>query len=160
MTLRGTLLNYLKGIINDDELHLIKLLLDKANLSAKLKGQKRNIFITNIGSLQGDGASALLFIINLAISLLIFLIESKDSNNNNTQYDHNYNKPHKDNDVPIPEHLKNHNYYIPVDTYFTLDRLYADHIGLTLTSLRIYILKGIEEQGPKVYNTEIYLPTN
>ena len=64
--------------------------------------QKGNKFITNIGLLQGDGASALLFIIYLAISQLIFLNKSKDSNNNR-QTEHNYNKPHKGYDVLIPE---------------------------------------------------------
>ena len=70
---RGTLLNDLKGIIHDDELHFIEVLLDKVNLSVKLEGQKGNKFITNIKSPQGDGASALLFIIDF-----IFLNKNKD----------------------------------------------------------------------------------
>ena len=78
---RRTLLNDLKGIINDDELYLIKLFLAEVQLSLKLEGKKRNKFITKIGSQQGDGASSPLFIhviVYLAISLLIFLNKSKD----------------------------------------------------------------------------------
>ena len=62
---RGTLINDLKGIIEDDELHLIVLLLDKVQYSVKLEGQTEERFPTNVGSPQGDGASALLFIIYL-----------------------------------------------------------------------------------------------
>ena len=35
---RGTLLNDLKGIISDEQLHLIELYLDKVNFSIKLEG--------------------------------------------------------------------------------------------------------------------------
>lgn len=54
-------LNDLKGIINHDELLLIKLLLDEYNFNVKLEGQKRIKFITNIEIPQGDGATALLY---------------------------------------------------------------------------------------------------
>ena len=42
-----------------------------------------------------------------------------------------------DNDVLIPEHLKDHNYYILVDNYFTLDQQYADDIGWASTRIKI-----------------------
>ena len=143
---RGTLLNDLKEIIDEDELHLIELLLDKVNYSVKLEGQTGNKFTTNIGSPQGDGASALFFIIYLAVSLLLFL--HKDSNNKcKNLNDHNYSKPTKDNNKLIPQQLQDHNYYVSTNNYFTIDQQYADDIGWASTGL--HILNEIEQEVPK-----------
>ena len=66
---RGTLINDLKHIIEEDELHLVSLLLEDVNYSVNLEGTIGNPFNTNIGSPQGDSASALFFISYLAVSL-------------------------------------------------------------------------------------------
>lgn len=73
---RGYLLNDLKEILNNDELHLITLLLDDVFYNVKLEGRIGESFTTNIGSPQGDSASALFFITYLANSL-----KSLDVNN-------------------------------------------------------------------------------
>ena len=66
------------------------------------------LFITNIGSPQGDAASALFFIIYLALSLLVYI-----------KREHNPDKF-------LPNQLKDHNYSTPTDNTFTLDQQYAD----------------------------------
>ena len=58
---KGTLINDLKGIIDDDELRLVVLLLNKVKYSVKLEGQTREHFQINVGSRQRDGASARFF---------------------------------------------------------------------------------------------------
>ena len=121
---RGTLLNDLKGIIGDDELHLVSLLLDKVSYSVKLEGKIGQSFPTNIGSPQGDSASALFFITYLANSL----------------------NPNKTNTITAPLHLLDHNYNLPTNDYFTIDQQYADDIGWISTGP--HILDQIENTIP------------
>ena len=66
---RNTLIEDQKEILKSDELHLIKILLKDVEYRVRLEGKIGESFLTNIGSPQGDGASAILFIIYLAISL-------------------------------------------------------------------------------------------
>ena len=123
---RGTLIKDLKGVIDDDELHLIVLLLDKVNFSVKLEGKIGKPFLTNIGSPQGDGASALLFIIYLALALLLFLKKKCQ-----------------------PKFLEDHNYTKDTNNnYFTIDQQYADDIGWASTG--IHILQNIEKEIPVI----------
>ena len=129
---RGTLIKDLQGIIDDDELHLIVLLLDKVNFSVKLEGKKGKSFLTNIGSPQGDGASALFFIIYLALSLLIFIQQSL-----------------KNKDKNQPKFLQDHNYSCDTNNnFFTVDQQYADDIGWASTG--IHILENIEKEIPQI----------
>jgi len=69
---RGTLLEDLKAFLEPDELHLIKLLLENVQLAVKIKNEIGKLFKTNIGSPQGDAASALFFILYLAVTLKIW----------------------------------------------------------------------------------------
>ena len=68
---RGILFEDLKEVLNNDELHLIHLLLDNVQIAVKLENQIGNTFESKIGSPQGDAASALFFIIYLAKTLKI-----------------------------------------------------------------------------------------
>ena len=139
---RGTLIKDLKGIIEDDELHLIVLLLDKVNYSVKLEGEIGNPFITNIGAPQGDGASALFFIIYLALSLLIY------TNKQHNKQDHLYCKSYNSESRCKPEHLIDHTYYHDINKKcFTIDQQYADDIGWASTG--IHIINNIEKEIPK-----------
>ena len=70
----GTIRRYLliediKEMLNNDEIHLVALLLENVELCVKLENLLGRAFKTNIGSPQGDGASALFFITYLAKSL-------------------------------------------------------------------------------------------
>ena len=66
---RSTLIEGLKEIPENDELYLIKMFLKDIEYRVRLEGKIEESFLTLIGPPQGDGASALLFIIYLAISL-------------------------------------------------------------------------------------------
>jgi len=144
---RGTLIKDLKGIIEDDELHLIVLLLDKVQFSVKLENNIGDPFITNIGSPQGDGASALFFIIYLALSLLIFLNKQRQ-NNTKELSDHNYNQNQNSIAEAKPKQLEDHTYCKSPNNFFTVDQQYADDIGWASTG--IHILEQIEKDIPKV----------
>ena len=68
---KGTLFEDLKEILTIDELDLIHLLLNYVQLAVKLENKIGKLFESRIGSPQGDAASALFLIINLAVSLKI-----------------------------------------------------------------------------------------
>ena len=136
---RGTLLSDLQPILNNDELHLISLLLHNVSYTVKLDGQLGQPFTTNIGSPQGDSASALFFIAYLANSLKSL---SEDITNQ-------------------PSHLPDHDHNIPgTKDLFTLDQQYADDIGWASTDNNV--LQEIEhkaterlaERNLKINNTK------
>ena len=54
---RNTLIEDLKNVLNQDELHLIRILLD-VKIAAKYGNYKRRFFRTDKGAPQGDCASA------------------------------------------------------------------------------------------------------
>ena len=75
---RGTLLNDLKSILEQDELHLVKILIKDVMLAVKVNNEKGKEFKTNIGVPQGDCLSPIMFILYLAKALE----ECKDRNEN------------------------------------------------------------------------------
>ena len=105
---RGTLIEDLRQVLNNSELFLIALLLKDVEFAVKLNNKKGQKFLTNIGSPQGDSASAIFFIIYLAVSLCIAC-----NNNVLVQSEHNYNKS--------------------IDDHITIDQQYADDIGWATT---------------------------
>ena len=70
---RGTLIDDLKSTLENDELFLIHLLLKDVKFMVKLNNEFGKEFITNIESPQEDSASAIFFILYLAISLNILI---------------------------------------------------------------------------------------
>ena len=136
---RGTLINDLKPIINNDELHLISILIDNVSYNVKLDGQLGTPFTTNIGSPQGDSASALFFITYLANSL-------KPQGPEMSVIDHTQ-----------PLHLIKHDYTNTANNYITIDQQYADDIGWASTG--VHLLKAIEEKTTQ-YLTQRNLTIN
>ena len=63
----------LKEVLNNYEIYLVALLLENVELCVKLENLPEKAFKTNIGSPQGDGASAPFFITYLAKSLKTLL---------------------------------------------------------------------------------------
>ena len=121
---RGTLLNDLNDFIDNDELHLIYILLNDVSYSVKLEGNIGQPFTTNIGSPQGDSASALFFISYLATSL------------KSLAHDESFIQP---------QHLLNHDYTCTTSNYFTINQQYADDIGWASTGP--HLLCDIEAQA-------------
>ena len=118
---RSTLIEDLREILESDELHLIKMLLKDVDYRVRLEGKIGESFLTNIGSPQGDGASALLFIVCITKSL----------------------KKYKEtrNDGQLPDFLKDHTYQ-KIDNnnnnnFLTTDQQYADDIGWASTGQHI-----------------------
>ena len=66
---RDLLIKDLKEVLNNDEIHLVALLLENVEHCVKLENLLEKAFILNIGSPKGDRASALLFITYLATIL-------------------------------------------------------------------------------------------
>ena len=64
-------------MLNNEEIHLVALLLENVELCVKLENLLGSDFKTNIGSPQGDGASALFFITYLAKSLKKKLLKKR-----------------------------------------------------------------------------------
>ena len=105
---RGKLIDYLKSTLENDELFLIYLLLKDIKLIVKLNNEFGKEFITNIGSPQGDSASAIFFILYLAKSLTILI------KNSSLQLDHTYSRK--------------------IDEHIIIDQQYADDIGWASTN--------------------------
>ena len=66
---RSTLLEDLKEILEPQELKMFQILLTDTEIRIKIKNMFGKIIKTNIGSPQGDSASAILFILYLALRL-------------------------------------------------------------------------------------------
>ena len=127
---RGVLFDDLKEILENDELHLVHLLLDNVQIAVKLENKIGDQFESKIGSPQGDAASALFFVIYLATTLKIA------------------NKKLVENNLLSPEHLRDHSYVSNDELSFTLDQQYADDISWASTSTNI--LENIEKTVPSV----------
>ena len=127
---RGTLFEDLKEILEPDELHLIHLLLDNVKIAVKLENIIGTIFESRIGSPQGDAASALFFIIYLAVTLKI----AKNKLNEKNQL--------------YPSQLCDHSYEKFERLLFLLDQQYADDISWASTDTSV--LKNIEEIVPRI----------
>ena len=143
---RETLFNDLKSVLNYDELQIVRILLQDVKYSIKLENQTGDPFLTNIGSPQGDGISALFFIIYLAISLSKY---NKNTEQASWSDDHTYSNrvEHK----ILPAGLEDHNYYVlNPNQQFTLDQQYADDIGWASTQSSI--IRHIETEIPSLLN--------
>ena len=99
---REYLINDLRKILQPDELHIMKILLEGVQYKVKVGSTMGNPFTTNVGCPQGDCLSAILFAFYLAISLE-FRVHLKD---------HTYALPeYLANE--IPPQIVEHSYSIP-----------------------------------------------
>ena len=122
---RETLINDLKNILEPDEVHMMKILLEGVQYQIKVGNTIGDAFQTNTGSPQGDCLSAILFAFYLAATLE-YEVHMKH---------HQYALPrHLQNKIPIEIH--EHNYYISEEKAYKLckqtlnvDTQYADDCG-------------------------------
>ena len=93
---RHHILEDLRSILDADELHLIKVLIEDVTIAVKIKEKTGKSFVTNIGTPQGDCLSPILFTLYLAKALQ----ENLQPSHRDHAYasllrptDHNYSKP-------------------------------------------------------------------
>jgi sorting nexin-29 len=131
---RDVLIEDLRTVLEEDELHMFSLLLKDVKLQVRVKDQLGDQFNTNIGTPQGDSASALLFTFYLAQAL-------KD-NKSPTEEEHNYAQPK--NNCNLPPHLSDHSYYNKLpQSELSIQQQYADDISWITTN------KGLIEHVKK-----------
>ena len=97
---RKILLEDLRLILNPDELHLCKLLIEDVELCVKVENESSEPFTTKQGIAQGDSLSAIFFILYLAKALGF-----KPHIN-----EHSYAIREDIKCDPLPEHLADHSY--------------------------------------------------
>ena len=95
---RNSLIQQLKSILDEDELHIIKILLKDVKLTVRMGNYKGEEIVTNIGTPQGDCLSPTLFILYLACAME----PQRDTS------DHSYSRP---NTEILPGKLMDLQYY-------------------------------------------------
>ena len=127
---RRKLLDDLRNILENDELHLIKMLINDMELSVKCGNTIGERFQTNQGVPQGDCSSPIMFILYLA----------KSMDHNSHLLDHTYSKP-KHLSTPEPSFLKEHDYYMNKEKIYQISKQtlkinteYADDVGKNIIS--------------------------
>ena len=109
---RGRIIQDLKEFLEEDELHLIKILMEDVRLAVRVGKEPGKQFKTNIGIPQGDCPSPILFTLYLACAL------SYDSDN----------KEEIENHPELPPHLRDHCYSNLQRTGTLIPLQYADDI--------------------------------
>ena len=127
MLKRDVLMEDLKEVLDDDELHMFYLLLKDVEIQVRVNSETGETIKTNIGSPQGDCASAILFTFYLAKSL----IEDREVD----EREHNYAIARETSRENLPSHLIDHSYSLPnTSNHLEIDQQYADDLAWATTN--------------------------
>ena len=130
---RGTLLDDLKAILEEDELHLVKILIKDVKLIVRVGKEKGKAIKTNIGVPQGDCLSPILFTLYLARAL--------------SNGDLNRNEDYQDQLLELPPHLRDHPYSEMQRTGTTIPLQYADDVCWVAMNSN-HIIQNIKQSIP------------
>ena len=137
---RNKLIEDLRKVLDNDELHMIKILLDGVEYTVRCGDILGKPFSTNVGSPQGDCISALLFVFYLAMSLG-FNLHLKD---------HSYSLPSYLSEKP-PHEIQEHNYAVsPMQLYklckqnLDIDTQYSDDCGHAIISRNKHLVEFLK----------------
>ncbi len=154
---RGELLKIMRDFLDQDELHMMKILIEDVQLSVRVGKSHSSMFNTNIGIPQGDSLSPILFTLYLANALQ----PTKDISSNYTVPEHGYSVP-----KTVPDFTINQQYADDI-SWITNNKEYKDAIKLEtpdilqLKGLHINASKTedytIERNGPTDWKTCKYL---
>ena len=128
---RGQLFRDLSDFREEDELHMISLLLKDVTLQVRIGKHTGPEFITNVGVPQGDCLSPVLFTIYLARAM------------KGEGTEHNYARSITHEEIITPQ-LRDHTYSRPpMEQPIVINQQYADNIGWVTTAkyLTTYIKK-------------------
>jgi hypothetical protein len=121
---RSDLMKTLKTVLDKDELHMIKILIEDVILKVRIGGKTGEEIKTNIGVPQGDCLSPILFIIYLAEAL----------------------KP--THGIAVPPFIEDHRYTKYSNKLLMIDQQYADDISwITNNEAR---KRALKEEVPKI----------
>ena len=120
---RDILILDLFKILEQDELHILKLMIENIEFTVRCGKVFGKTFKTNLGTPQGDCLSPILFIFYLANAL-------KEQRTHMSEHDYN---------IPIHEHINGN--------YDTIDEQYADDIGW-ITNGSLGIINDIKRKIP------------
>ena len=123
--LRFNLYEDLKTVLDNDELHIVCMMIREVTLQVRCGKTVRGKIVTNIGVPQGDSLSPILFTLYLSQAL----------KPRPTKEDHPYALPPIIEELNIPEHLRDHNYNIVKNETLDINQEYADDISFITNSL-------------------------
>lgn len=152
---RKTLIDDLKTIVNKDELHIMKLMLEGIEYTVKCGQSFSKPFTTNTGAPQGDCLSAIYFILYLA-KTLGYKFHLKD---------HGYSLPQHLGEKPPPE-IQTHDYCLPpmkvhqiMKDSINIDTQYADDCGNAIITKDKRVVEYIRTSTPGILRSR-YLQCN
>ena len=119
---RGQLFRDLSDFLEEDELHMISILLKDVTLQVRIGKHTGPEFITNVGVPQGDCLSPVLFTIYLARAM------------KGEETEHNYARSITHEEIITPQ-LRDHTYSRPpIEQPIVINQQYADDIGWVTTA--------------------------
>ena len=136
---RATLMEDLKEILDQDEYHMMYILIKDVEYQVRCVYQLSEPIKTNVGTPQGDCLSAILF--------TLYLVNALIPEKTNHLEDHQYSRPNIPSEELLSSELQDHSYCNKPSNHLNIDQQYADDIGYVSTNQGVIV--STEENVPK-----------